>query len=189
MYPANTPTVSSTLVNAPSTLPGFYEVLTSTNGITNQRFTEYSTNKVFNRITLAISGATWTAWKELSGSSATPTTSTSSDAGLSNTVLIQDFTQKMGGRREVTTATVAFRFDHGLANFNAHIRAEMEARSFKYSLALCSGQWDKTENAGVTPTMVNDWVTAGSQKSGTTQRTTDQATTQKHRGKRQFLMG
>ena len=163
-YPVISSTVAPTLVNAPSTLPGFYEVLTSTNGITNQRFTEYSTNRIFNRITFSINAGTWTAWKEI-GANVTNNTSTGtttvSDAGLSNSVLVQDWSRRMGGRKKVTTATVAFRFDHGLANFNTKIRPELESRNFKYSLALCSGQWDRTENVGVTAAMVNTWVTGG----------------------------
>jgi hypothetical protein len=83
------------------------------------------------------------------------------DAGLTNALLVGDFTQKMGGRKRVATATVAFRFDHGLAKFDRLIRPEMEARNFKYSLALCSARWHRPENAGVTPAMVNSWVRAG----------------------------
>ena len=160
VYSANSTSVSSTLVNAPSTLPGFYEVLASTNGIVNQRFTEYSTNKIFNRVTLSIQGGTFTAWKELAAGSSGGTTVVS-DAGLTNSIFVQDFSRRRGGRKKVTTATLAFRFDHGLANFNTLVRPQMESRNFKYSLALCSGQWDRAENAGVTASMVNDWVTAG----------------------------
>lgn len=83
------------------------------------------------------------------------------DSGLANDVLVQDWSRRMGGRRKVTTATLAFRFDHGLANFDSKIRAELESRGFKYSLALCSGQWNRTENLGVTPEMVDSWVVSG----------------------------
>lgn len=163
LYPISTATLAESLVNgAPSKLPGFYEVLASPNGIVNQRFVEYQTNRKLERITIAVQAGTFTEWKQTFPMVVDTTpVATAADSGLSNAVLIGDFTQKMGGRKKVTTATVAFRFDHGLANFNAHARPEMEARMFKYSLALCSGQWERAENAGVTAQMVNGWVVGG----------------------------
>ncbi|MFJ5146924.1 pyocin knob domain-containing protein, partial [Glutamicibacter sp. NPDC088455] len=104
-------------------------------------------------------GSIFPAWQE-QGKVPAPATG-AVDAGLANDLLVQDWSRRMRGRRKVTTATLALRFDHGLANFDSKIRAELESRGYKYSLALCSGQWDRTENVGVTPAMVNGWVTGG----------------------------
>lgn len=112
--------------------------------------------RIFERVAIS---TTFPAWEEKGVPAPAPATA-SSDAGLTNSLLIQDWSRRMGGRKKVTTATVAFRFDHGLANFNTKVRAELDSRNFKYSLALCSGQWDRAENAGVTPAMVNAWVVA-----------------------------
>lgn len=106
---------------------------------------------------------TWNEWVRLDAPVTPPPTPTTvtSDMGLSNSVLLQDWSRRMGGRKKVTTATVAFRFDHGLSNFDTKVRPELDARNFKYSLALCSGQWSRAENTGVTASMVNGWVAAG----------------------------
>lgn len=114
--------------------------------------------RIFERVAIA---TTFPAWEEQGGGPAPAPATVTADAGLSNSVLRQDWSRRMGGRRKVATATVAFRFDHGLANFNSKVRPEMEARGFKYSLALCSGQWDRAENTGVTAAMVNGWVAGG----------------------------
>lgn len=81
--------------------------------------------------------------------------------GIKNDLLVQDFTRRRGGIKKVSTAVVALRFDHGLTNFNSKIRPVLERLNLPYSLALCSGQWDRPENAGITPAMVNTWVTGG----------------------------
>ena len=133
-------------------------VVSAKTGIALQRlWTE--DGRLYTRTTKILAGWGGISWNRI-GAPAAPTVQVS-DAGLSNAVLIQNFTQKMGGRKRLTTASVAFRFDHGLTNFNTLVRPEMESRLFKYSLALCSGQWSRTENLGVTPEMVNAWVVAG----------------------------
>lgn len=157
-----THTNPSLLVNVPAgvstgaiTVENFVTPKTAT---ALQRLTTLD-GRVFTRTTTVTAGWAGVTWKPVgaSGSSSVVV----SDAGLSNAVLVQDFTRRRGGRKKTTTATLAFRFDHGLANFNALVRPEMESRNFKYSLALCSAQWDRPENAGVTASMVNTWVTAG----------------------------
>lgn len=128
-------------------------------GIALQRLT-HEDGRVYTRTSTVLAGWAGVTWKPVGTGSSTPVTVVS-DAGLSNAVLVQDFTRRRGGRKRVTTATLAFRFDHGLANFDTLVRPQMESRNFKYSLALCSARWGLSENAGVTQSMVNDWVTAG----------------------------
>lgn len=105
--------------------------------------------------------SSWPGWQHDNPAPTPPTVTAVSDSGLAHTVLMDNFTQKMGGIIPVDKPTIAFRFDHGLANFNNFVRAIFEAFNWKYSLALCSGQWDRAENLGVTPAMVNAWVLAG----------------------------
>ena len=162
VYPVNTGTVAASLVNAPTDQPGFVRVLASTNGIYHREYIQYGTLKKWEEITQSVTSGALTPWAQTwPVTSSGGGTTVVSDAGLTNSILIQDFTRQMGGRKKVTTATIAFRFDHGLNNFDAYVRAEMEARGFKYSLALCSGQWSRTENNLITPSMVNTWVTGG----------------------------
>ncbi|MFJ4026015.1 pyocin knob domain-containing protein [Paenarthrobacter sp. NPDC089989] len=128
-------------------------------GTALQRLTT-ADGRVYTRTASVLAGWGGITWKPV-GSGTTPPVTVVSNAGLANAVLLQDWTRRMGGRKKVSTATLAFRFDHGLANFNSKHRPEMEARNFKYSLALCSGQWSRPENVGVTAEMVNAWVLAG----------------------------
>lgn len=154
-----TPEIAATLIGWPAWLPASYATL---NVIAEVRAIAFGGSqtlrallpdgeyRVLDRIS---AGETFVEW---------PTDPDAElDPGLSNSVLMQDWSRRMGGRKKVTTATAAFRFDHGLANFDSKIRAEVESRGFKYSLALCSGQWSRTENVGVTPAMVDSWVAAG----------------------------
>lgn len=164
-----TPEVAPTLTGLPAGLPSNVSAVLSVvaplsvpgiSSIASQSLKAYiaaGDYRIFERVG---TGGTFPAWEEQNLPAPSPTTQ-SVDAGLANDLLVQDWSRRMGGRRKVTTATVAFRFDHGLANFDSKIRAELESRGFKYSLALCSGQWDRAENVGVTPTMVNSWVAAG----------------------------
>lgn len=154
-----TPEIAATLTGWPTWLPASYATLTVVAEVRaiafggSQTLRALLTDGGYVVVDRVAAGETFGAWPE--------NPSAELDAGLSNSVLMQDWSRRMGGRKKVTTASVAFRFDHGLANFNSKIRAELESRGFKYSLALCSGQWDRTENVGVTQVMVNSWVLSG----------------------------
>jgi len=154
-----TPTIAATLTGWPSWVPVGYATLNVKAEVRAIAFGGSQTLRVllpnggYQVLDRVTAGETFGAWPSDPAAEL--------DAGLSNSVLVQDWSRRMGGRKKVTTATVAFRFDHGLLNFDTKIRAELESRGFKYSLALCSGQWDRTENVGVTPAMVNSWVQAG----------------------------
>ena len=107
-----------------------------------------------------LDAGTWTPWRRLDG---TPTTTAASPAasGLTNALLMEDFTRRRGGEKIVTTAAVALRFDDGLNDFNAKVRPLLEARGLPYSLAVCSGRWTHAENNAVTPAMVQAWLDGG----------------------------
>ena len=131
-----------------------YRVQTTTSLVTGRKWTR------------AYNAGTWSAWQQLALASDIPAgvTSTAIDsagAGMSNDLLVQDWSRRRGGIRKVTTGCVAFRFDHGLAKFDSLIRPLMEARNLPYSLALCSDQWHQPENAGITAATVDGWVQGG----------------------------
>lgn len=90
------------------------------------------------------------------GSSGTPVSS------AAHQVLLDDFTHRRGGPKMIGNKTsISFRIDHGLKNFNQKMRPKLESNGFKYALALGSRDWGASENAGVTPAMVNEWVEGG----------------------------
>lgn len=95
---------------------------------------------------------TYGGWIELGGGSDTV-------AGLANNLRLDDFMQRWGGSKKYPgKAVIAFRYDHGLANFNSIIRPVHEAKSMPYTLALGSRHWANAENAGVTAATVNTWA-------------------------------
>lgn len=76
--------------------------------------------------------------------------------------LLDKFTQDRGGVKHIGPRTsISFRIDHGLKNFNAKMRAKLESLGFPYALALGSRDWGHSENAGITKTIVNNWVVGG----------------------------
>lgn len=105
--------------------------------------------------------AAWNVWKDAAADAPAATVIDNPHAGLTNQLLVEDWSRRRGGRKKTATGAVAFRFDHGLANFDTKIRPLLEARGIPYSLALCSGQWAAAENTGVTAAMVNTWVQGG----------------------------
>lgn len=135
---------------------GFLTVtnIKSTNAVwSQQEFVRYGpTPERWWRISSNITGG-WNPWTRIPNEILSE--------GIKNDLLVQDFTRRRGGIKKVSTGVVALRFDHGLANFNSKIRPVLERLKLPYSLALCSGQWERTENVGVTPAMVNSWVVGG----------------------------
>lgn len=83
-------------------------------------------------------------------------------AALARQALLDDFTHRRGGVKRVPGKTViSFRVDHGLANFAAKMLPKLEEYDFPYALALNSRSWGHSENAGITPSIVNSWVEGG----------------------------
>lgn len=86
----------------------------------------------------------------------------SGGSAAAHAVLLDDFTYRRGGPKKIGPKTsISFRIDHGLANFDSKMRAKLEQHSFNYALALGSRDWGASENSGITPTIVNNWVTGG----------------------------
>jgi hypothetical protein len=104
--------------------------------------------------------ATWNAWVD--ALAAPPGTALNPYAGLANSLRVDDWSDRRGGRKKTGgVGAVAFRFDHGLLNYRDYIRGPLLAAGIVGSLALCSRQWAELENAGVTAADVNAWVAAG----------------------------
>jgi hypothetical protein len=83
-------------------------------------------------------------------------------AALAHAVRLDDFTYRRGGVKKIGPKTsISFRIDHGLANFNSKMRPKLETLDFKYALALGSRDWGHSENAGITPAIVNAWIQDG----------------------------
>lgn len=143
-------------VNPSTAISGFLTVtnIKATNAVwSQQEFVRYGTSfERWWRISSNTTGS-WNPWTRIPNEILSE--------GIKNDLLVQDFTRRRGGIKKVSTGVVSLRFDHGLANFNSKIRPVLERLKLPYSLALCSGQWDRPENVGVTPAMVNSWVTGG----------------------------
>lgn len=160
-------TTGSGLTGLPADLaagPILVENLTvPTSNVAEQRLS--SGDRAFRRLANASAGWGGVAWKELgtgTGGGTTPAPVVlSTDVGLTNRLLVEDWSRRRGGRKILNRGAFSIRADHGLTEFNAKVRPLLEARNIPYALALCSGQWDRAENTGVTATMVNDWVTGG----------------------------
>lgn len=152
------------LAGLPSEIIGGEVVLendvTAKSVISKQEVMSYS-GLTFNRMSRSTAGFEGRAWNALHGGDSGGGTTVVLDASLRNSLLVGDWSRQMGGVKKVDTATIALRFDHGLANFNSKCRLPLEADDLPYSLALCSGQWTRAENVGVTPEMVNIWVQGG----------------------------
>lgn len=136
-------------------------LVVTTSNVAEQRLT--TADRSFWRVANASAGWGGIAWKESgAGGGSTPAPIvTSTDIGLTNRLLVEDWSRRRGGRKILDRGAFSFRADHGLADFNTKIRPLLEARNIPYALALCSGQWDRTENVGVTAAMVNGWVQGG----------------------------
>lgn len=100
----------------------------------------------------------FSAWRDLTAPTQVASTS---DAGLANALLVQDFTRRRpvvntGGKPAVT-----LRFDHGLGNFRDMVVPALKRLNLPAAQALNGGDWDRAENGGVTASQVNTWVEEG----------------------------
>lgn len=158
---ARTPAQSASVLNKPTgqiDTPFEVFIRTSVEGSFRyqlQDFSGYSATKAgyWKRNTSNATGAAFLPWARMDNE----LVSSTGLAGIANMLRVQEFKDAIG---KVTTngrAAVALRFDHGLTNFNTSIRPLLQARNFKYGLALSSRNFNAGENAGVTAAMVNGW--------------------------------
>lgn len=86
---------------------------------------------------------------------------TGAPVALAHQLLMEDFTRRRPVVRTGGRPALALRFDHGLANFSALIVPVLKRLGLPAALALNAGDWDRSENSGVTASMVNTWVSEG----------------------------
>lgn len=140
--------------------PFTVHVVTTSRNLTTQTYYGYSTGAstgMFYRLPNNASGTGMTNWNPFGGGGEGSTVM----SGSSNTIYQQSMRDHYG---QVTTegkAAWALRIDHGLKNFDSIVRPLLEARDIPYSLALNPGDWGLSENSGVTPAMVDGWITGG----------------------------
>ena len=131
--------VAATLLNAPPNAgPAKIRVEAGATGLINQEWKPlYSSTGAgpYARYTSSLGTTPYPfgAWKDLSAVAGAAPATTSTEAGLANTVLVQDFSRRYGGRIKTGgKGAVAFRFDHGLANYKSLLKPLMDARGFKH---------------------------------------------------------
>lgn len=127
-----------------------------------------SNGGVWWRSTGSISGSApfpWAPWKRLDGGGGggeTPEGMSPLGSGVTNDLLVQDFSRRYGGVVDTGgRGAVALRIDHGLANYRDKVRPALLAAGMPAALILNSRNWDRAENDGVTPEIVNGWVQDG----------------------------
>lgn len=105
----------------------------------------------------------WTgAFEESPSVTLIPKEGSSGAAANANAVLVDEWSARMGGVTNVgQKTTISVRIDHGLANFNSKLRPILETNQIPYTITLGADTWGISENAGVTPAMVNSWVAGG----------------------------
>lgn len=159
--------ISSTIAAGTANVPGVtkragvLDIDAFDSGIVFQTYKEYA-GSVWFRSTSSVAAPPYpySAWVDLGatggGSATTP------PSGLANSIRVDDFTQRRGGRKKTGgIAAVAFRFDHGLNNFKTEILPLLQTYGIVGSLALNSRRWTDAESNLVTQSEVDGWVSSG----------------------------
>lgn len=116
---------------------------------------------------LAASPPTFSAWKDVTPAAVPPSSSTgggdsrTANTGLANMLLVQDFTRRRPVVKTGGKPAVALRYDHGLVAFRDKIVPALKRLGLPAAQTLNAGNWDITQNAGVTRSQVNAWVLEG----------------------------
>lgn len=157
-------TLSATILNKPEGVgDNPFDVFIRTSKVGSfvyriQEFNGYSgsTSGYYKRNTSNATGSAFIPWRRLDNEDV----GASGLAGVANALRVQEFRDAMGPINTRGLGAISFRFDHGLTNFNSKMRGPLDAKGFKYSLALSSRAFNVGENAGVTAAMVNGWPRA-----------------------------
>lgn len=87
---------------------------------------------------------------------------TAGEASIQHEIRRTAFEHAFGGPIDTGgRAAVALRFDHGLANFARYVLPLVIERGLTVSQAHNPRNWELSENQGVTPEEMNDWIRAG----------------------------
>ena len=141
-------------------------VRVTTTGLVFQQMQTYGADpRLLIRSTAATSPSPYpfSSWKDATAPApaATGGAAVGAHAGIANALLLQDFTRRRPVIRTGGKPALALRFDHGLANFNNLIVPILKRLKLPAALALNAGDWDRSENGGVTANTVNGWVQEG----------------------------
>lgn len=162
-YGAGRASVLGTLTNIPEdAAPGTLEVLTTSNGITVQRWIYYGVGYGERvRTVLSIQGGTWTDWIDPTTSNDPPAPSGSSPYAA-NAIRQTRMFYDLGGPIDTGgRGAVAFRIDHGWKNFRDKLLPIFRSAGIVPMVTYNPRDWHRPENEGVTPAEVNQWVTDG----------------------------
>lgn len=136
-------------------------VRATTTGLVFQQMQTYGTDPRFLVRSTAGTSPTpypFSAWRDLTAPTQVASTS---DAGLANALLVQDFTRRRPVVKTGGKPAVALRFDHGLGNFRDMVVPALKRLNLPAAQALNGGDWDRAENGGVNASEVNTWVEEG----------------------------
>lgn len=150
-------------------VPGHLEEFRTSSGLNIQRVTTYGADmKIIQRTVMSATSQTWSNWsvvwaRDGSHLPEPPTLPEApEDAFVQHQIRQAQFMQAMGGPIDTGgRAAVAFRMDHGLANFANKLLPLFRARGIVPSMVYNPRSWDRPENAGVTAADLNQWVADG----------------------------
>lgn len=164
MYGVRSAAGASSLINAPAdAFPGPVEVLTTSNGITVQRWTYYGSSQGMRiRSTLGITAGTWTDWSD-PWAVPEPAPADSGVAPYSaHTIRQMQMMYALGGPIDTGgLGAVAWRIDHGFKNFQEKLLPIFRAAGIVPMITYNPRDWSRPENDGVTATDLNQWVADG----------------------------
>lgn len=165
VYGVRSGAVADGIVNGPDDRgAGVVEVLATSNGIHVQRWTYNSASQGMRiRTTNGVTAGTWTQWGDpWSGGGDPVPVYAGIEAFTTHTIRESMFMQAMGGPIDTQgKAAVAFRMDHGFANFATELLPLFRARGIVPSMVYNPRNWGRAENDGYTATDLNAWVAAG----------------------------
>lgn len=152
---------AGTMTNLPEQWPGTFIIIGNTEPIVKAaEFRPYGRDYRWETVTQGADGGGWMTWRKI-----IPGGSGSASDGLSpyaeNAIRQAQMIHHYGRVDTGGLGAVAWRIDHGLANFKAKLLPIFRAAGIVPMITLNSRSWGNSENAGVTQSEVNQWVANG----------------------------
>ena len=157
---------AETLTNWPPYLldwPGHLEVMGSTNGMTVQRATGYgSRHSLWERAVVSVTSNLWSDWEKIWPLDIPEPAAGGVDPYTEHSIRQTQMVYNLGGPIDTGgLGAVAFRVDHAWAPFKEKLLPIFRAAGIVPMVTYNPRDWDRAENAGVTPAEVNQWVADG----------------------------
>lgn len=151
---------AATMTNLPEAWPGRFIMDSGAEPIVKAAtFKPY--NRDYHWETVRAIGGGWMPWRKVGGASTDGTAAAPSDAQPANAIRQTLMVNHYGPVDTGGRGAVAWRIDHGLANFKTKMLPIFRAAGIVPMITLNSRSWDNSENAGVTQSEVNTWVSNG----------------------------